>query len=207
MDNYLKIALPKGRLAKDVLDIMRKAGYVINIDLDTRKLVLIDETNKFVYMLVKPIDVLTYVIEGVCDIGVTGKDVIDEGNPDIYELMDLGVGKCRFSVAGRSNQSLLNKPTLKIATKYPKVTTKYYSDKNQKISIVKLSGSVELAPLIGLSDVIVDIVETGNTLTANKLQILEEMYELSARLISNKSSYRVYYDTITTLQRRIEKVV
>lgn len=207
MNNYIKIALPKGRLAKQTLDILQQAGYPIDVSLDTRELVLTDEKNRFIYMLVKPIDVLTYVEEGVCDVGVTGKDVIDESNPDVYELVDMNIGVCKFSVAGKSATKIYDKPVLKVATKYPNVATKYFKEKEQKISIIKLNGSVELAPIIGLSDVIVDIVETGSTLRANDLEVLEDLYRISARLISNKSSYRLRYNEIVAMTERIKGVI
>jgi ATP phosphoribosyltransferase len=157
-------------------------------------------------MFVKPIDVITYVENGVADVGVIGKDSILEEEADVYELLDLGFGKCKFSIAGYPGNVLHQKDTvLRIATKYPKVTSSYFQKRNQPIEIIKLNGSVELAPLVGLSDVIVDIVETGSTLKANGLVILEDMIDISAKLIANRVSYRFKYDRIKGLVDQLER--
>ncbi len=191
MNKTLTIALPKGRLGEDALKLLKEIGYAKNVDMNSRQLIFEDIKNQMTYMIVKPVDVITYVSQGVADIGIIGKDNILEEEPDVYELLDLGFGRCKFCIAGFPNQ-ILNKQDqiLKVATKYPTVTKRYFKSKNQKIEIIKLNGSVELAPLVGLSDVILDIVETGNTLKANGLVVLEEIDDISAKLIVNRSSYR-----------------
>ncbi|MFH5881719.1 ATP phosphoribosyltransferase [Liberiplasma polymorphum] len=199
-NNYLTIALPKGRLGDDALIRLRCVGYADVVKTSSRKLIFIDEVKKIRYMVVKPIDVITYVEQGVADIGIIGRDNILEEQADLYELLDLGFGKCKFSIAGKIGEKLhKNDEVLKIATKYPKIAMQYFKQKEQRIEIIKLNGSVELAPLVGLSDVIVDIVETGNTLKANGLEILEDMFDVSAKLISNRVSYRFKYEAIMEL--------
>ena len=203
MNEYLKIALPKGRLAYQVFDLMKQAGYDIDVEKNTRKLIIEDEENKFIYMFIKPTDIVTYVSEGVCDIGVVGKDSIVEENKEIYELLDLGIGKCKMVVAGKDIGVLDNKTTINVASKYPKIASDYFKSKNMKANIVKLNGSVELGPLVGLSDVIVDIFETGSTLKANNLLVIEDIFDISCRLITNKVSYRIKYKTIRELERNL----
>jgi ATP phosphoribosyltransferase len=200
MHDYLTFALPKGRLGDSAIKQFEMIGMASSIEKDSRKLIFIDEEKKLRYMFVKPVDVITYVENGVADIGVIGKDSIIEEEADVYELLDLGFGQCKFSIAGYPGHTLHQRDTvLRIATKYPKVTLNYFQKRNQPIEIIKLNGSVELAPLVGLSDVIVDIVETGSTLKANGLVILEDMFEISAKLIANRVSYRFKYDRIKTL--------
>ena len=207
MNNYLTIALPKGRLGDSALAQFEKIGFTNAIDQSSRKLIFIDETFKLRYMFVKPSDVITYVENGVADVGVIGKDSILEEEADVYELMDLGFGKCKVSIAGKSIKALHQIDSiLKIATKYPKITKTFFSQRNQPIEIIHLKGSVELAPLVGLSDVIVDIVETGSTLRANGLEIIEDMIDISAKLISNRVSYRFKYDRITDLCSKLSKI-
>lgn len=200
----LTIALPKGRLGEDALKALLSVGYGDVVDFKSRQLIFVDDVNHIRYMIVKPVDVITYVSQGVADIGIIGKDNILEEAPDIYELLDLGFGKCKFSIAGFEDQVLIKREeTLKVATKYPVVAYRYFKAKNQKIEIIKLNGSVELAPLVGLSDVILDIVETGNTLKANGLKILEDMFDISAKLISNRVSYRFKADQIKNLVTKL----
>ena len=187
----IRIALAKGRLSEESTKNFKRIGIGECIDLKSRKLVFTDEENQVEYILLKPSDVVTYVENGVADMGVVGSDVIMESEEEVYELFDFGFGVCKFSIACRKeDRNILDKSVLKVATKYPKVATKYFNALNKKIKIIPLGGSVELAPLVGLSDVIVDIVETGNTLRANDLMIIEDMYQISARLICNKVSYR-----------------
>lgn len=206
--NLLTIACPKGRLGDDTLALMQKIGFPNVVDPKSRKLIFEDEENQIVYMFVKPIDVITYVITGVADIGIVGKDTLMEQKEDVYELIDLKFGKCTFAVAGFEGvKERQNDEVLRVATKYPNVAKKYFKSKNQKIEIFELNGSVELGPIVDLSDVIVDIVETGSTLKANGLSIIEHMYDLSARLISNRSSYRFKREKIGTLIERIEKEI
>jgi ATP phosphoribosyltransferase len=203
----LTIALPKGRLGDQTLDALKKIGLGDAVIESSRRLIFEDEQVMMRYMLVKPSDVITYVEKGVADIGVIGKDSILEENMDVYELMDLGFGKCKFAIAGKKGEIIHQRDeVLKVATKYPKIALEYFSLRNQPIEIIKLNGSVELAPLVGLSDVIVDIVETGSTLKANDLDILEEMYPISAKLIANRVSYRFNYERIKEITRKLETV-
>lgn len=200
----LTIALAKGRLADKGLEYFKDMGIGNIPSKDSRKLVLTDNKNNVRYIFVKPSDVITYVEKGVADLGIVGKDMILEENKDIYELMDLGFGKCRFAIAGFKNQSVTKKnDVLRIATSYPNYVSRVFRDKGQRVEIIKLNGSIELAPIIGLSDLIVDIVETGNTLRDNGLVVLEELDPISARLVANKASYRLKFDTI----KKIEKIL
>ncbi len=204
MDNKLVMALPTGRLGDSAIARLHAIGLAKKISPKSRKLVFDDDEN-IRYILVKPIDVITYVENGIADIGIIGSDVILEQEADVYEIMDLGFGLCKFSIAGLKDQTLY-KPdeVIKVATKYPNVAKKYFQNKQQKIDIIKINGSVELAPLLGLSNVIVDIVETGNTLKANGLVVIEDMFEISAKTIVNRSSYRFKYQKITGLTKRLE---
>lgn len=196
----MTIALSKGRISENACEILKRAGLADSIDLDSRKLVFEDKKNAIRYISVKPSDVVTYVESGVADLGIAGKDTILESRGDVYEIMNLGFGRCKFSVAGIRGANIYEKDQiLKVATKYPNVARDYFMEKKQKIEIIKLNGSVELAPLVGLSKVIVDLVETGSTLRANGLEILEDMHEISARLISNRSSYRFNYERINEI--------
>jgi len=205
MKKGLTIALPKGRLGEVAIEKFKAIGWANSIDESSRQLIFYDEVADTTYMLVKPSDVITYVERGVADVGVIGKDSILEEKANVYELLDLGFGKCQFAIAGKNGQSLTKKDeVLKIATKYPNVTKAYFEKKAQPIEIIKLNGSVELAPLVGLSDVIVDIVETGSTLKANGLIILENMMAISAKLISNRVSYRFKYEAIQALVKKME---
>lgn len=206
--DYLTVALSKGRIGDEASKIFKKSGLGDCLDLSSRKLIFKDDINKICYISVKPSDVVTYVESGVTDLGIVGKDTILESTGDIYELLDLGFGKCKFSIAGKSGEKIYRKDeVLKVATKYPRITEKYFEQKQQKIEIFKLNGSVELAPLVGLSDVIVDIVETGNTLRANGLEVIEDVIEVSARLISNKISYRFKYDRIKDITKLLEESI
>lgn len=187
----LNIALPKGRLGDRVYRLFSSIGYdCAALGEDNRRLVFENADRGVRYLLVKPSDVAIYVEHGAADIGVVGKDVLLESEPDVYELLDLGLGKCRLAVAARENwQEDLSLP-LRVATKYPHVSKEYYDAKSRAIEIIKLNGSIELAPILGLSDVIVDIVETGTTLRENHLAVFAEVAKSSARLIANKASYQ-----------------
>lgn len=205
--DYLTIALAKGRIEGESFKKFKKMGLGDSIDTDTRKLIFKDEENKIIYIHVKPSDVVTYVEKGVADLGIAGKDTILENETDVYEIYDLGFGKCKFAVAGLKGDSIYRADEyLKVATKYPNIAKKYFKEKGQKIEIIKLNGSVELAPIVGLSDVIVDIVETGNTLKANGLEILEDICNISARIISNRASYRFKYEQIQNIIRLFEEL-
>lgn len=206
MDKLLNIALPKGRLGEKVYDIFEKAGYGCPaIHENNRKLIFENEENGVRYFWVKPSDVAIYVERGAADIGVAGKDILLEYNPDVYELCDLKMGKCRMAVAGREGFRDNPERTLRVATKFPNITKKYYSQLSREIDIIKLNGSIEIAPILGLSDVIVDIVETGTTLKENNLRPFETIVPISARLISNKVSYKFKNKIISAIANAIDE--
>ena len=197
MKPMLNIALPKGRLGDQVYDIFEKAGYDCpSIHEKSRKLVFENREAGVRYFWVKPVDVAIYVERGAADIGVVGKDIIMETEPDIYELLDLGLGRCRMAVAAPEDFRDTQSRILRVATKFSNIARSYYASMDRDIDIIHLNGSIELAPIMGLSDVIVDIVETGNTLRANRLEIVESFANISARLIANKSSFRFKYESI-----------
>lgn len=203
-DDMLTIALPKGRLGDQVYDILSKGGYDCPEYLDkNRKLVVESCEKKVRYLLVKPSDVAVYVQHHVADVGIVGKDIILETDPDVYELKDLDIGKCRMAVAAPKGYTEDRENTLRIATKYVNVAKKFYGERNRDIEIIKLNGSIELGPILGLSDVIVDIVETGNTLRENNLEVIENIKPISARFIANKSSYKFKTDRISAMVSRL----
>ena len=204
----LRIALTKGRLEKTTIELFQKIGYncdeVIN---KGRRLILPIGDNDFEVVLAKAADVITYVEHDVCDLGVVGKDTILENGNSFYELLDLGFGKCRFALATKKGTDFYSGyNTQTIATKYPNVTRAFFDDKNMDVRIIKIEGSVELAPLVGLSDGIVDIVETGSTLKANGLEVIEWVTEISARLIANTASLKLRKAEIEELQKKLEAV-
>lgn len=211
MKQEITIALPKGRLSKQVLALLQEAGYENKIDPKSRLLIQKDEENNLTYMFVKPSDVITYVTEGICDIGFVGSDSLIEAEPDLYQLMDLGIGKCKMVIAGLDDTALNKNESVRVASKYPKIARAYFKEQNMKASVVKLNGSVELGPLVGLSDVIVDIYETGSTLRANNLRLIRELFDISTMLISNKSSYRMkrneIEEIISNLGSRVDENV
>ena len=201
MDNIV-IAIAKGRIEKDVYRRLKILNMEDCIETDSRKLNFTDEENKITYIHVKPSDVVTYVEKGVADLGIVGKDTIleNENDDEVYELLDLGFGKCKFSVAGIKGKNNYSKEEiLKVATKYPHIAKKYFKSRGQNIEIIKLNGSVELAPIVGLSDVIVDLVETGNTLKVNGLEIVEDMCNISSRIIANRVSYKFNKEKIENI--------
>ena len=203
----LNIALPKGRLGDQAYRCFAAAGYTHpEMEKQNRKLIFEDEANSLRYMLVKPKDVAMYVEYGAADIGVVGRDVIMESQPDIYELLDLGFGKCRFAVAAPKGWHDDWSRVLRVATTYQRVTEDYFLEIGRQIKTIKLHGSVELAPLIGLSDVIVDLVETGNTLRENDLEVVAEIAPSTARLIANKSSFGFKNELIEQIKSKLEKV-
>ncbi|MBQ2818780.1 MAG: ATP phosphoribosyltransferase [Clostridia bacterium] len=202
----LNIALPKGRLGDKVYSLFAKMGYDCSEFLsDTRKLVIESEENGVRYLLIKPSDVGIYVERGAADVGVVGKDVLLETNPDVYELLDLELGKCRLAVAAKNGFVEDTDRTLRVATKYVNVTKNYYKGLNREIEIIKLNGSIELAPILGLSDVILDIVETGTTLKENNLSVYETVAPSSARLIANKSNYQFKSEEIDRIVERMKE--
>ena len=189
---YLTFALGKGRLAKKTLELFEELGITCEEikDPNSRKLIFVNEELKLKFFLSKGPDVPTYVEYGAADIGVVGKDVLLETQPDVYELLDLQLGRCRLAVAAKNGwQEDLSLP-LRVATKYPRVAKEYYEAQGRQIEIIRLNGSIELAPILGLSDVIVDIVETGTTLKENDLGVFADVAQSSARLIANKASYQ-----------------
>ena len=202
----INIALPKGRLGEKVYDLFEAAGYPCEgIKEDSRKLVFENEEAGVRYFWVKPSDVAIYVERGAADIGVAGKDILLEYRPDIYELLDLNMGKCRMAVAGPKNFRDNTGRTLRVATKFSNIALDYYTSQCREIDIIKLQGSIEIAPILGLSDVIVDIVETGSTLYENNLEVLETIVPISARLISNKVSFKFHNREIETIVKKLRK--
>lgn len=204
----INVALPKGRLGEQVYEMFREAGYDCpDLMEDSRKLFFENEEKGIRFFWVKPSDVAVYVGRGAADIGIAGKDILLEHQPDIYELLDLGLGKCRMMVAApdgfRDNEDM----TLRVATKFPNIAKKFYAGKSRDIDIIELHGSIELAPLLGLSDVIVDIVETGGTLKANGLKQIEEVVPISARLIANKASFKFKTAGIERLTDALSEIV
>lgn len=198
---YLTIALTKGRLAKTTLSLFEKAGITCEEmkDKDSRKLIFVNEECKLKFFLAKGPDVPTYVEYGAADIGIVGKDTILEEGRKLYEVLDLGFGKCRMCVCGpqSAKELLVHNQLIRVATKYPNIAKDYfYNKKHQTVEIIKLNGSIELAPIVGLAEVIVDIVETGSTLRENGLKVLEEVCPLSARMIVNQVSMKMEYDRI-----------
>ena len=201
---YITFALAKGRLAKKTLGILEKIGITCEEmkDPDTRKLIFVNEDLKLKFFLAKASDVPTYVEYGAADFGVVGKDTILEEGRKMYEVLDLGMAKCRMCVAGPAKaKALLNSgEVIRVATKYPNIAKDYfYNKKHQTVEIVKLNGSIELAPIAGLSEVIVDIVETGSTLRENGLEVLEEICPLSARMVVNEVSMKMEQERITKI--------
>ena len=202
----INVALPKGRLGEKVYAMFEKAGYdCSSIKENSRKLTFENEEKGIRYFWVKPSDVAIYVERGAADIGVAGKDILLEYSPDVYELLDLGLGKCRLAVAGKTDFTADTEKTLRVATKFVNIAMDYYSKKSRDIDIIKLNGSIELAPILGLSDVIVDIVETGTTLKENNLAPLETIVPISARLISNKASFKFKTAEIEAIKNAIAR--
>jgi len=208
LNQIINIALPKGRLGEKVYNIFEMAGYPCpSIKEDSRKLIFENSEAGIRYFWVKPSDVAIYVERGAADIGVAGKDILLEYSPDIYELLDMNMGKCRMAVAGKSTFRDNTQRPLKVATKFSNIAQEYYSSLGRDIDIIKLQGSIEIAPILGLSDVIVDIVETGTTLRENNLEVLETIVPISARLISNKVSFKFKNNEIEAIVNKIGKVI
>ena len=201
----LNIALPKGRLGETVYDLFERAGFDCpSIREKSRKLIFENEKTGVHFFWVKPSDVPIYVERGAADLGVAGKDIILEYAPDVYELLDLNLGKCRMAKKDFHDE---NTKTLRVATKFPNIASTYYEGIGRDIDIIKLNGSIELAPILGLSDVIVDIVETGTTLRENDLEVKANILPISARLIANKSSFRFLSDEIGTITEKMKELV
>ena len=211
-DGYLTFALAKGRLANKTLELLEQLGITCEEmkDKDSRKLIFVNEEQKLKFFLSKGPDVPTYVEYGAADIGVVGRDTIMEENRRVYEVLDLGFGRCRMCVCGpeSAGELLRHHERIRVATKYPLIAKEYfYNKKHQTVDIIKLNGSVELGPIVGLSDVIVDIVETGSTLKENGLQVLEEICPLSARMIVNQVSMQMETERIRMLISQIKNLL
>jgi len=205
-DEYINIALPKGRLGKSIYALFEKAGYPCKgIKEDNRRLVFENKTKKIRYFWVKPSDVTVYVERGTADIGACGKDIIEEYQADVYELLDLKKGACKLCVASKKDFRDDTSKTLRVATKFPEIARSYYEKESRSIDIIELHGSIELAPVLDLSDVIVDIVETGKTLKENDLVVREEIMPISARLISNKSSFKFKTERINAILKGLQE--
>jgi ATP phosphoribosyltransferase len=205
-DGKLTIAMPKGRIFEESLVFLRQAG--LEVDTETkvsRKLVIPVAEARIEFIMAKPMDVPTYVEYGVADVGVVGKDVLLEEERDVYELLDLNIGACRMMVAGLPEWKPRESP--RVATKYPRIASRYFREQGQQVEVIKLNGSVELAPLIGLADRIVDIVSTGQTLRENGLVELEHICDITTRLIANRASYRMKSDAVDDLVQKFLQVI
>ena len=208
MKQMLNIALPKGRLGEKVYRMFEEAGFECPaIREKNRKLVFENEEAGVRYFWVKPVDVAIYVERGAADIGVVGKDILMETEPDVYELLDLKTGRCRMAVAAPAGFRDSKGSTLRVATKFSNIARSHYASKDRDIDIIHLNGSIELAPILGLADVIVDIVETGNTLRANKLDVVEYFAPISARLIGNKSSFKFLHEEIEAVMEGLVPLI
>ena len=206
MKTMLNIALPKGRLGEKAYGVLAQAGYPCpEVLMDNRKLTFENEAAGVRYFWVKPSDVAVYVERGATDLGIAGSDILMEYRPDVYELLDLRMGRCRMCVAGPKDFEDDHAHTLRVATKFPTIARRYYNARSREIDLIHLNGSIELAPILGLADVIVDIVETGKTLRENGLAVLDEIVPISARLIANKSSDKFKGAEIRRLIERVRE--
>ena len=204
----INVALPKGRLGEKVYDMFEKSGFECpSIKENNRKLIFENEEVGIRYFWVKPSDVAIYVERGAADIGVAGKDILLEYEPDVYELLDLNIGKCRMAVAAKNDFRDNTDRTLRVATKFTNIAKNYYASIGRDIDIIHLNGSIEIAPILDLSDVIVDIVETGKTLIENDLRPFTDIVPISARLISNKSSFKFKNEMIEKIRAGLEQQV
>ncbi|TCN26805.1 ATP phosphoribosyltransferase [Mesobacillus foraminis] len=207
MTEQLTIAMPKGRIFQEAAELLRKAGYRLPPEFDdSRKLIIDVEEENFRFILSKPMDVATYVEHGVADLGIAGKDVLLEEERDVYEVLDLKISGCYLAVAGLPGTKM-NDVAPKVATKYPNVAAAYFREQGEQVEIIKLNGSIELAPLIGLSDRIVDIVSTGRTLKENGLVEYETITAITSRLIVNPVSYRIKDERISEIVNALSKVI
>ena len=204
-NSMINVALPKGRLGEKVYGMFAAAGYECPSILEpNRKLIFENEATGVRYFWVKPSDVAIYVERGAADIGVAGKDILLEYRPEVYELLDLNVGRCRMAVAAKKGFRDNPERTLRVATKFTRIAREYYAGLGRDIDIIHLNGSIEIAPILGLSDVIVDIVETGTTLRENHLEVREEIVPISARLIANKSGFKFKRAAVERLMAGLE---
>ena len=207
----LNVALPKGRLGEKVYEMFAKAGFECpSIKEENRKLIFENETASVRYFWAKPSDVAIYVERGAADVGVAGKDILLEYSPDVYEMLDLNVGKCRMCVAAKRGFTAIaddRRRTLRVATKFERIAARYYASLGRDIDIIHLNGSIEIAPILNLSDVIVDIVETGTTLKENDLEVVETILPISARLIVNKAGYEFRREQIDRVLRSLSEQI
>jgi len=205
-ENCVNVALPKGRLAEDTIELFLKKGITNEgvVDFNSRRLTFHDEKNNIKFMMVRNMDVSTYVEHGAADIGVVGKDILLESGSDVYEYLDLGFGYCRLCVAGVKESDLSYRHDMVVATKYPKLTKDFFAERGVFVETIKLYGSIELSPIVGLSDFIVDLVSTGQTLKKNGLIEVETILESTARLIGNKSMAKVKYERIKEIIETVE---
>lgn len=202
----LKVAIPKGRIYKQAASLFQEAGLAVPDDFeDTRKLMVTLPEVGMEVILAKPADVPTYVEYGAADIGVVGKDVLMEENRSVYELLDLGIARCRMSVIGLPDWQPAAHP--RVATKYPNLASRYFREKGQQVEVIKLNGSIELAPLIGLTDRIVDLVESGQTIRENGLVEMEVMFDITSRLIANRVSYRMKSEAIEAVCDKLQAAI
>ncbi len=208
MNEILSVALPKGRLGEKVYDMFEKAGFECpSVKENSRKLIFENPEKSVRFFWVKPSDVAIYVERGAADVGVAGKDILLEYEPDVYELLDMNLGKCRMAVAGKKDFRDDGQNTLRVATKFTNVSKKYYDSLGRDIDIIHLNGSIELAPILNMADVIVDIVETGTTLKENNLEVLETIFPISARFIANKSSYKFKRELVSKVVESLKEQV
>lgn len=203
--SYITLALAKGRTAKNSIKLLEKAGIIFpDFDLKSRKLVFFSEDKTIKMIYVKAVDVTTYVEQGAADIGIVGKDNILEADADLYELLDLKLGQCKFVAASLKKEPIKQGSAIKVASKYTNVAKQFFEQKGVTVETIKLNGSVELAPLIDLADVIVDIVETGTTIKENGLTVLEEIEQISTRLVVNKASFATKTEPIQTIINKLK---
>lgn len=204
----LNIALPKGRLGDRVYGMLKQAGYECpDMEQPDRRLIFDNSDAGVRYFWVKPSDVTIYVERGAADLGIAGKDILQENRPELYELLDLKTGICRMAVAGPRDFVDTREHTLRVATKFPHIAGSFYAEKSRDVELIKLNGSIELAPILGLSDVIVDIVETGKTLAENGLAVLETVCPISARLVANPAAYRFRREEIERLTEKLAALI
>ncbi len=208
---YLTIALPKGKMFKKAVELLAKCGYTAeNISEDSRLLIIANEEQKVRFIITKAVDLPTYVECGAADIGIIGKDVLLEDPKDVYELLDLGYGVCRLMMAipeANLKESLQEYTNMRVATKYPYVAKQFFDAQGLQMEIIKLNGSIELAPMVGVADLIVDVVETGTTLKANKLVEICSIHDSTARLIANRVSFRMKFEQLNALVKSLEVLV
>ena len=207
MKKMLNVALPKGRLGEKVYDLFERAGYDCpSIKEPGRKLIFENVEKGIRFFWVKPSDVSVYVERGAADLGVAGKDILLEYAPDVYELLDLKIGNCNMAVAAKKDFKDDRNRTLTVATKFSNIAKRYYAGQGREIDVIHLNGSIELAPILHLSDVIVDIVETGSTLKENDLAVVEKFLPISARLIANKSGFKFKTEQIEDIREKLQKL-